>query len=308
MQLNKSWFVIVNPIAGFGKGLKKWKALKPLLEKEFNVVSVFTEYDRHAIDLTKKALEDGWRQIIAIGGDGTLHQVINGLMTQNKIPTHEVVVAFISCGTGNDWVRSYLFPTKNEALVSLIKKKKTVFQDIGVVTHYWHGKPTTEYFNNLAGVGFDAYVIQQTKNKVGGQFAYLLGMVRCLFTYRCIHLKLKINGQQYESMSYLTLAAINQFAGGGMKLAPQAINNDGLFDVILVRAMSKWDVLKYMHKLFDGSYILLPQVSVFRASSFEVEILTDHSNTFCEADGELIGGGPFSFKVIHNGLQIVVPS
>ena len=307
MQQHNTWYVIVNPIAGFGKGLKKWKALKPLLEKEFNVVSVVTEYDRHAIELARKAIEDGYRQIIAIGGDGTLHQVINGLMTQQKIPTHEVVVAFISCGTGNDWVRSFLFPTKNEALVALIKQRKTCLQDIGRVTHYWQGEPTTEYFNNIAGVGFDAYVIQQTKNKIGGQFAYLLGMVRCLFKYRCIQLKLKINGQQHASMSYLTLAAINQFAGGGMKLAPQAINNDGLFDVILVRAMSRWEVLKYMPKLFDGSYIHLPQVSVFRASSFEVEILTDHSNTFCEADGELIGHGPFSFTVIPKGLQIIVP-
>lgn len=307
MQQHNTWYVIVNPIAGFGKGLKKWQVLKPLLEKAFNIVSVVTEYDQHAIELSRKAIENGYRQIIAIGGDGTLHQVINGLMTQHKTPTHEVVVAFISCGTGNDWVRSFLFPTKNEALVALIKQRKTCLQDIGMVTHYLHGEPTTEYFNNIAGVGFDAYVIQQTKNKIGGQFAYLLGMVRCLFKYRCIHLKLKINGQQHASMSYLTLAAINQFAGGGMKLAPQAINNDGLFDVILVRAMSKWEVLKYMHKLFDGSYIHLPQVSVFRASSFEVEILTDHSNTFCEADGELIGHGPFSFTVIPKGLQIIVP-
>ena len=307
MQQNNTWYVIINPIAGFGKGLKKWQVLKPLLEKVFDIVPVFTEFDRHAIALTRTAIENGYRQIIAIGGDGTLHQVINGLMTQQKMPTHEIVVAFISCGTGNDWIRSFLYPKKNVELVEMIKRKKTIYQDIGKVTHFNDDTSMIEYFNNLVGVGFDAYVIQQTKNKIGGQFAYLLGMVRCLFKYRCIHLKLKINGEYHESMSYLTLAAINQFAGGGMKLAPQAINNDGLFDVILVREMSKWEVLKYMPKLFDGSYIQLPQVSTFRAASFEVEILTGNQNTYCEADGELIGIGPFLFTVLPKALQIVVP-
>ena len=301
------WYVIVNPVAGFGKALKKWKALSVLLQQEFELEMAFTERDRHAIVLTKEAVEAGHTNILAVGGDGTLHQVVNGMMLQHQKASHEISIAFYSCGTGNDWVRPFAFPKKTKDFVELLRHHKTVFHDVGKVSAYNEKKPCIEYFNNIAGVGFDAYVIQQTKNKTTGQFSYLFGMLKSLFSYRCNHLRVIINGEKHEAISYLTLAAINKYAGGGMKLAPNAINNDGLFDVILVREMSKWEVVKHTSKLFSGKYLDLKHVSVFRTSFFEIEALENAEYVYCEADGELIGAGPFKFTIIPNALKIVVP-
>jgi YegS/Rv2252/BmrU family lipid kinase len=302
-----TWYVIVNPVAGFGKVVKKWKALFPLLEKEFALTVVFTERDRHAVSLTKEAIEAGYSHILAVGGDGTLHQVVNGMMLQHVKASHEISIAFYSCGTGNDWIRSFDFPKNNVAFVEMLKQNKTLYHDVGKVYYFKENKACIEYFNNIAGVGFDAYVIQQTKNKTTGQFSYLVGMLRSLFSYRCNHLKVTIHGETHDAISYLTLAAINKYAGGGMKLAPDAVNNDGRFDVILVKEISKWEVVKHTSKLFSGKYLNLPQVSVFRSASFTIEALENPSQVYCEADGELTGTGPFEFVVVPAALNIVIP-
>lgn len=88
------WYVIVNPVAGFGKGTKKWGVLSSLMEQEFEYEVVFTERDKHAVSLAREAIEAGYVNLLAIGGDGTLHQVVNGLMTQNKTATSDITIAF----------------------------------------------------------------------------------------------------------------------------------------------------------------------------------------------------------------------
>jgi diacylglycerol kinase family enzyme len=92
-----------------------------------------------------------------------------------------------------------------------------------------------------------------------------------------------------------------------MKLAPDAVNNDGRFDVILVKEISKWEVVKHTSKLFSGKYLNLPQVSVFRSASFTIEALENPSQVYCEADGELTGTGPFEFVVVPAALNIIIP-
>jgi len=160
---NDSWIVIVNPKAGSGRGLKDWPIISnQMYNSNLKFTCLFTEHKYHAIELTVKAINDGFRNIVAIGGDGTIHEVVNGIFIQKAVPTTEICLAVIPAGTGNDWIRMFgISKTYSEAVQSLVEKR-TVLQDVGKVSYYETSVQHTRYMANVAGLGYDAVVIWNT--------------------------------------------------------------------------------------------------------------------------------------------------
>ena len=160
-----SWFVIANPTAGNKFFNKQWKNIKK--ELALNNISyrfAFTAFSKHEVELVQQAIQKGFRKIIVVGGDGTLHHVVNGIMLQTYVKTSDITISVIPIGTGNDWVKTYSIPNNIPDAIGLIKKETTITQDIGLSIT---GKNKIKYFVNVAGLGFDGYVVHNLNNSYG---------------------------------------------------------------------------------------------------------------------------------------------
>ena len=197
------WLVIVNPNAGRGKGQKDWTTISALLTR-YNLVyeSRFTQSRRHAVSLAQQGIENGFRKIIVVGGDGTMNEVVNGIFTQTVCPTTDIVLSTITVGTGNDWGKMFSIPLDYERAIRVIKEGKIRLQDTGVV-YYYHGiRREKRYFLNIAGLGFDAVVVRRTnlqKDKGhSGKAIYLINLLKSLILYRHTATEVEIDGNKIQ--------------------------------------------------------------------------------------------------------------
>ena len=158
-DISKTWFVLVNPVAGFARGLEDLPLITKLIrENEIPYELVFSQHKHHVTELTVQAVKDGYRQIMVIGGDGTLHEVINGLFIQQTVEPSEVTIGVVAVGTGNDWIRMYGLPKTYSEAIRAIKEGYTFLQDIGEVKYEQSQFEQVRYMANVSGVGFDPSV------------------------------------------------------------------------------------------------------------------------------------------------------
>jgi diacylglycerol kinase (ATP) len=251
------------------------------------------------------AIAEGYRKIICVGGDGTLHQVVNAIMLQQKCPSTDVAVGMISVGTGNDWVRHHGIPTNYEKAIQVILKNNTKLQDVGKLVH--NQQQEIEYFMNFVGIGYDAYVVEHTANlKKFGQAAYFLGLAQCLFKYDAQHLTIEVDGKKlFDEKVFMMIAGLGKYAGGGMKFSPDATTDDGWLDLTVGTDLSKTDIMMMLNKFYSGTYILHEKVISLKAKNIKV---TPHSDIVkAESDGELIGNGPFEISLLEKAFKFYAP-
>jgi diacylglycerol kinase (ATP) len=305
---DKEWFVIVNPNAGRRKGEKDWLEIARLLDKAgIKFTSVFTEHKDHALNLTHRYIDAGFKNIIVVGGDGTLNEVVNGVFLQKKCPTTEITLAMIPVGTGNDWCRMFGIPLSYNKAIAFITRGKTFLQDAGSVSFFSSDStPKTRYFINMAGMGYDALVAKKTNLlKESGKirpFSYLLNMLTSLFSYQTAESTITFNGKTIGTSVFSMSVGICQYNGGGMKQAPNAIPDDGLFDLTIITKVTKFEVFRNIKKLFDGTFIQLPQVSSYTADKIVIE---STPALFLEVDGESLGHTPFQFEVVPLCVKVI---
>lgn len=302
------WFVIVNPNAGKRKGEKDWLEIAAQLTAAgIEFVSVFTEHRGHAVVLTRKYVENGYRNIIVVGGDGTLNEVVNGIFTQAHVPVEKITLAMIPVGTGNDWCRMFNIPGDYKQAIKLITKRKIFVQDTGTIKYISSdGIEKIRYFINMAGMGFDALVAKKTnKQKDLGKsnpMSYVVNILSSLFLYTSTKVSVLLDNEKITSDIFSMSVGICQYNGGGMKQAPDALPDDGLFDLTLIKPIGKFKVIRNIIKLFDGSFTRLPEVSTFRSSKI---IIHSEPPMYMEADGESLGHTPFVFNILPLSLNVV---
>jgi diacylglycerol kinase (ATP) len=305
--MSDKYFVSVNPNSGAGKSGKDWPSIKQKLEQaglEFDY-ALSTQH-RENIEHVQHALKQGFRKFIGVGGDGTMHHLVNGVLGQSEVPSTEVELSLLSIGTGNDWVRHYGISRNYDDMIQLIKQGKTALQDAGKLSYAdGHGE---EYFMNFAGIGYDAYVVEHTVDlKRFGQIAYLFGLVKCLFNYDPQQLKVEVDGKPLlDEEIFMLIAGIGKYAGGGMMLSKNAEINDGFFELTYGKNLSKAEIVSIVHKLFDGNYITHPKVETLKCKQIKVQA-KNKDLVKAESDGELIGLGDFEVNIIPSALKIIVP-
>ncbi|APZ45706.1 hypothetical protein BW723_05060 [Polaribacter reichenbachii] len=213
-----SWFIIANPTSGNRKFSKQWKEIQQLLKLKnldysfaFTQYSfAFTQYSKHEIELVESAILKGFRNIISIGGDGTLHHVVNGIMMQRYIKTSDITIAVIPLGTGNDWIKTYNIPNSIKKSIEIIASKKTILQDIGVLKT----ENKTTYFNNVAGLGYDGYIVNKLESlKKFGAVSYLLAGIYGLLFYKKSIFKIVLNDKIIETNCLMVIFGICKFSG-----------------------------------------------------------------------------------------------
>ena len=294
-----SFFIVVNPHSGNSNFKKSWGKITYILKlKNINFSYSFTEYRKHEVILVDKAIEQGYRNIISVGGDGTLHHVVNGIMKQRYIKTSKIKLGVIPLGTGNDWIRTYNIPNSIEKSIDIIFKNTTVLQDIGCIT-LLNGKK--EYFNNLAGTGYDGYVVKNLNYlKKMGSLAFLVSGLYSLFSYKKTKYKIIINNKTISEQCLMILFGICKYSGGGLRVTKDPNPKDGLLDITIVKNISFLDLLFNIPKLYNGDIIHHRKVTNYKTR--ELKILDNYNSTI-EADGEIIGNGSLNVTIIRKALQ-----
>ena len=301
--LSNTWLVILNPTSGNGKSVKKWPEIKCLLNQYgFQFEVVFTEYSKHSVSLVHDAVEKGITNFICIGGDGTFHNMVNGIMTQNKLPSSTINVGMIPIGTGNDWVKTHHIPSNAHAAIKTILKGNLSCQDIGKIT-FDSKNIEPVYFNNLAGLGFDGYVVSNVNQyKKLGAAAYFLGALIGLFSFKNFNASILINSKKISHSMLMVLVGIGRYSGGGMQLTETPNAFDGLFDISIVKNLSGFEILKNIGRLFNGKITRHKKVEVFKTR--RVKIIIDNYNfPYIQADGELVGKGNIKIEIVPKALS-----
>jgi len=303
----EDWMVIVNPNAGKGKGSKDWKRIAGLLAR-YGVrhSTFFTKARRHAIELTCNAIASGYRKFIVVGGDGTMNEVVNGVFTQQVCPTTDVSLSMISVGTGNDWGKLFGIPHNYEAAVEIIAAGKTRLQDAGKA-EYFHGTHKEHrFFLNIAGLGFDAVVtrrtnIQKDKGR-SGKVLYFYNLLKSLLVYRHTAVEVEIDDTRICQDVFTISIGIGRFSGGGMQQTPNAIPDDGLFDITIVKKIRKGEIILSLKKLYDGTILDHPKIEGYKG---RVILIDSDPLIHLEADGESLGHSPIRFEIIPQSILIL---
>lgn len=304
----QSWMVILNPNAGNRKAAKDWPHLSQLLKKHGIAFEYLqTQHKGHAIALTQQAIELGFRNFLAIGGDGTLNEVVNGIFTQD-IPTSEFKMAMVPVGTGNDWCRTFKVPFDYAGAIKLVAEGNTLFQDVGKVEYYDGAQAKQRYFVNIAGMGYDAEVARKTNLRKdqgkGGPLSYLISLFTSLLYYKFTKVTVVADNDTCSCKAFSLSIGVCKFNGGGMKQLPNAIPNDGILDSTLIKKIGKFTVITQLKNLYDGSFINHPKIKTFTGKAFRVE---SDPAVLLEVDGESMGHSPFEFSILPTCLQVIVP-
>ncbi len=307
--MNNEYFVIINPNAGNGRGKADWPAIKEMLSNQgLAFKSMFTKAVNHARETCIDKINEGQRRFIVVGGDGTLNEVVNGIFSQDSVPPNKFVLGNIPVGTGNDWCRTYNIPNNLAAAVKIISNQNIFHQDIGKVSYMKNGNLESRYFLNVAGCGFDAFVANRTNEKKemgkGSALVYLYTLFVSLFNYKSTNITIEFEKSKYSELVFSISLGIGRYNGGGMMQLPDAIPNDGLFDLTIIKKMSKIEVLKNIKKLYNGTIVTHPKVDTFKANKVIIKSIPDIS---LEVDGERCGNSPFVFETINKGLGVLVP-
>ncbi len=309
MTKKQEWYIVVNPAAGQGQVRRQWTHIQSQLDEQgWWYTLVVTDYVGHATELVHSAILAGHRHIMAVGGDGTNNEAINGIFTQDEVPSTDITYALLPIGTGNDWIKAHGIPTQLRAVLEMIKKGKHRFQDVGKVTYHREGKEVERYFVNVAGMGYDAFVVQvaEGKRRWGGQLVYLGLALKCLVDYRLLPARVSFDGQKVESTFYTIHAGIAPYSGGGMRFVPHAQLDDGRLALTLIHKISKLKVLANLYRLYTGSIGKLAEVETHYAQSIRVEGM-EGEQTLLEVDGEFLGETPVEFRVLQKALKVIVP-
>lgn len=299
----KNWFVIINPTSGNGSSARKWPIIKKILEAHaFEFSYAFTEYANHSTIIVQNAVEEGFRNIISIGGDGTLHNIVNGVMKQSFAPSASINIGVIPIGTGNDWVKTHHISKDIKKAIQIIKNGKIKKQDVGkIILNDDIENPI--YFINLAGIGFDGYVVSKVeKYKRIGTLAYLLEALFGIASYKNFNSKTLINSEEVSGKTLMILIGLCTYSGGGMRLTKTPDPFDALLDVSVAKNFNKFDVIKNILKLFNGNVVNFKKVDAFKSASVKIEV-DQNEFPYIQADGELIGKGNMNVSLIPNSFS-----
>ena len=299
---------IVNPAAGGHSIYREWPLIsKHLTDKGLKFDHVYTEGVGHAIELAKAAANTDYRYIIAVGGDGTINEVVNGILSSNG--SRNTILGIVSAGTTCSFARSIGIPLDTINSCKLLTSKNTIPIGVGLVEYKCGNEQLHRFFVNEADVGFGATVVEASKlmhNYFGRKINYLphiLGGIGALLSYKNKRIAINVD-EKAEEICVCTMLVIanGTYFGGGMRVAPYAKPDDGLLDMILFGDMGKSEMMKVWSMTYNGRHISNKKVRLRQIKNLSIK---SNEKVLVEADGELIGEGPASFSVLPSALHIV---
>ncbi len=297
MVRNSSLAVILNARAGRSQAGSKWDLVEPEFLKAFKNARIYrTTHPGHGTELAQLAIHNGASIVIAAGGDGTINEVVTGLIGSGS------ALGVFPLGTGNDFARTLGIRTVQEGIHTIATG---LLANIDVIQ--WTASGRTGYGINVAGCGFDAEVAARINCEyrwLRGTPAYIAAVLECLTKYQPTKLEIKHDRGELEVDAMLVAVANAQSYGGGMRIGPDADLTDGLLDVVIVQSVSKFQFIKTFRKVFAGTHLSHPRVVSFRTSGIEISATHDVPVL---VDGEIVGVSPANFIVLPGEIRCVIP-
>lgn len=299
--------VVVNPASANGKTGKCWPEIAAAFKQEgLTFVHTLTEAPHHATEITSRYLSEGYNLVISVGGDGTANEVVNGFFTDGQTEHKNAAVAFFSTGTGRDFSRTIGSPANAAEAIRHIINSPVRPIDIGRVNYKNNdGKNEIRNFINVAGLGLDGDIclrVNRTSKVFGGFVSFLWGTVVSLVLYKNHNMTVNVDGKLICDEPITVIVIGNgQYFGGGMRIAPDAVIDDGLFDIIILRNMSKLKLLMNLPKVYSGTHLSHPRIESLRGK--KVEVLSSEV-ALLELDGEQTGQAPVEIEVIPRAINL----
>lgn len=307
-------YFIVNPRAGSGKTMCEWLPAEHRLERSgISFVTALTDYKRHATALAYEAAQSGYRKIYAVGGDGSVHEVFNGICSwcrYNGVPTEEFTMGVVPIGSGNDWIKSFGVPNDVDDAVDLICKGSVCQMDV-IEVSCRAGKLL--YMANIGGVGFDSHVCQrvnsQKESGKRGKLIYLNALRYTMLSLRAIDVCLLADGELvYNGPCYSLAFGNGRYSGSGMRQVPKANPDDGLLDYTIIPKIGLGKILHELPRLYKGNLNESKYILGGKCRMLQIVPMNENSEDLVELDGEVEGRLPMTLEVTGHKINVVAGS
>lgn len=307
--------VIVNPTSAGGNTEDVWSQIASDLRSQFGAFqNVFTESAGHAVTLASEAARKGVKLIIACGGDGTVSEVANGILSSGK----DVELGIVPSGTGGDFRRTLEIPAQSRAAARVLRTGQTRQIDVGRVSYIDHnGNEAMRYFLGVASCGMSTKVIERVKSgtpewlpvntpkRLGGRISFGVSMLQTALRNKGTRLVVQLDDEHERNLVVVNLCIANaRFFGGGMKIAPDAKLTDGQFDVVGIGGLSALKIFTSAPRVYLGAHLSMPEVSHALARKVVVRPPDRSTEVHLEVDGELPGKLPATFQIIPQALKV----
>ncbi len=308
--------LIVNPNAGGGKAKRLFPEIEPVVIRALGAVDVaFTERAGHGIDLARDAARDGRPLVIALGGDGSFNEIVNGVMTGGE-PTTKTAVGFIGQGTGGDFRRTLDVEHRLDKYLEALASGRTRPVDVGRIKYRDHdGKPAERYFVNVMSIGMGGLAVRYVADAsrvLGPTLTYYGAALRALVNIDRGRLRARITEdgktREEEIATYVIAVCNGRYLGAGMHMAPMAKIDDGRFEVVSIGMENKLAFFAAMSlSVYEGKHLEKQGTTHFGCQRLELELLNarDAEKTFLiDCDGEPIGGLPLDVEVVPRAITL----
>ena len=305
------YFFIVNPRAGSGKTMFEWLPAERKLKRLGIPCDIaMTDHKRHATALAYEAASKGYKKIIAVGGDGSLHETFNGICrwcARTGTPTEEFLLGVVPIGSGNDWIRSLGVPNDTSEVVDLIRKNSVGVMDVVRVKS---SGGRLAYMANIGGVGFDSHVCKrvniQKESGRRGKMIYLNSLRYTIFNLKPVYISVVADGEVIFTGQCFSVALGNgRYSGSGMRQVPLAVMDDGLLDYAVIPKAPLAKVLKELPRLFSGTLNQSEYVISGKCRSLQIVPMDEQSADIFELDGEIEGLLPMSVEITGHQINVI---
>ena len=298
---------IVNPASANGATGRRWAEVsRRLTQLGVEHETATTNAPGHATELAHQALVDGVDSVIAVGGDGTLNEVANGFFAEGRYPA--AALGLLPLGTGGDFRRTFNLPLALEEAALTFKRRKLRLIDVGrIEMNGLDGSPYTRHFVNIADAGIGGVVVERVNNtskRLGGRVSFQYASIRVLLSYVPQEVTVTSAEGSFSGRAQNVVVANCRYFGGGMWVAPEAVPDDGLFDVVVFGDIARYEAIRSIQSIYKGAHVSNPKVKGWRSARVEV---TSEDRVLIDVDGEMCGTLPASFELLPKALPLIVP-
>lgn len=299
---------IVNTIA-VKRCTADWNRIADYISSEQDCDIRMTESYGQAVQLANNAVKSGVEMVVAVGGDGTVNEVLNGLFENGVMINKDLTLGIVPLGSGCDFARSLGMPRKTEEIINTLKHGRTVHIDAGKASYVnLNGEKETRYFINMADLGAGGVVVQKAKQApriFGKKPNYLWGILAAAVSYKAKTVRFSVDDSEELEVAVRNMVIANgRYFGFGFLPAPHARMNDGLFDIVNIGDFGLFESLWNVPRLYRGTHLGLKKVSSFRGRKV---VAASDEKVLLEVDGDLIGTLPATFEIVPDAIKIIAP-
>ncbi len=300
-------FFVVNPSSANGSTGKKWGELQALIARAIpDFAQAFTQRPMHAAELARAALKEGFECVVAVGGDGTINEVVNGFFEDGKVVNPKAALGVVSRGTGGDFRKTFGWDTDFAAALKRVASGTSVPFDVGELEFRGHdGQTGRRYFANICSFGVSGVVDQEvnrTSKVLGGKLSFMLASTKALLKYEDRKVRFSVDGGPAEDVLVTTLAVANgKYFGGGMKVAPDADTGDGTFDVTIWSGYTLMDFALKQSAIYSGQHVGWKGTRLLKCKTLTAESAQE---VLIDCDGEQPGKLPCKMTILPAAIQL----